>query len=140
LTQKVKHEGETHLKGKNRLGFVTPLYALIPKLGDGSLMSKKDFAKKYDLYCEGLNPKCVKVPRDISLEDIDKIFGPIVNKNKYNYEFTKDPLFIKKIKTLWMVIHQKPYMPTSRLIFLGMARGLISLQEDGETRELGYVC
>ncbi len=60
----------------------------------------------YDLYCEGLNPKCVKVPKDISLEDIDKIFGPIVHKNEYNYEFTKDPLFIKKIKTLWMVIHQ----------------------------------
>jgi hypothetical protein len=98
LTLKVKHEGETHLKGKNRLGFVTPLYVPIPKLGDGSLMSKKDFTKKYDLYCEGLSPKCVKVLRDISFGNIDKIFGPIVNKKKYNYDFTKDPLFIKKLK------------------------------------------
>jgi hypothetical protein len=111
LTQKVKHEGETHLKGQNRLGFVTPLYVPIPKLGDGSPMSKKDFIKKYDFYCQGLSPKCVEVSRDISLEDIDKIFGLIVNKNKYNYEFTKDPLFIKKIKTF------HPCMPTSRLIF-----------------------
>jgi hypothetical protein len=124
LAQKVKHKGETHLKGKNRFSFVTPLYAPIPKLGDGSLMSKNDFAIKYYLYCEGLSPKCIKVPRDISLEDIDKIFCPILNKNEYNYEFTKDPLFIKKIKTLWMVIHQKPCTPASRLIFLGMVKGL----------------
>jgi hypothetical protein len=34
------------LKGQNRLGFVTPLYAPIPKLGDGNLMSKNDFAKE----------------------------------------------------------------------------------------------
>ncbi len=66
LTHKIRHEDETHLKGQNRFGFVTPLYVLIPKLGYGSLMSIKDFTTKYDLYCEGLNPKCVKVPRDIS--------------------------------------------------------------------------
>jgi len=41
LTNKVKHEGETHLKGQNRFSFVTPLYAPIPKLGDGSPMSKR---------------------------------------------------------------------------------------------------
>lgn len=69
-------------------------------------MFRKDFAEKYDLCCEGLNPKSVKLPRDSFLEHISKIFGPIVNKNKYNYEFTKDPLFIEKIKTLWMVIHR----------------------------------
>lgn len=33
----------------------------------------------------------MKVPKDISLEEINKFFGPIVNKNGYNYEFTKDP-------------------------------------------------
>ncbi len=74
-------------------------------------MSKKNFIKKYDFYYEGLSPKCVEVSRDISLEDIDKIFGLIVNKNKYNYEFIKDPLFIKKIKTF------HPCMLASRLIF-----------------------
>jgi hypothetical protein len=58
------------------------------------------------------------------LEDISKLFGPIVNKNGYNYEFAKDPVFIKKIEKLWMVVHQKPCMPASRLILLGMAKGL----------------
>jgi hypothetical protein len=75
------------LKRKNRLGFVTPLYAPIPKLGDGSLMSKKDFAKKYDLYCEGLNPqnalmfcvgkKCMKVSalqQKVSLYEVISLY------------------------------------------------------------------
>jgi hypothetical protein len=43
----------------------------------------------------------VKVPRDITLEEISKFFGPIVNKNGYNYEFTKDLSFIEEIETLW---------------------------------------
>jgi hypothetical protein len=41
--------------------------------------------------------------RDISQKGITKIFRPIVNKNGYNYEFTKD-LVYKKVKKLWMVV------------------------------------
>jgi len=58
------------------------------------------------------------------LENASKSLGPIVNKNNYNYEFTKDHVFIEKIEKLWMVVHQKPYMLASRLISLGMAKGL----------------
>ncbi len=47
-----------------------------------------------------------------------------MNKNEYNYEFTKDLVFIEKVERLWMVVHQKACVPTLRLISLGMARGL----------------
>ncbi len=52
--------------------------------GDGGLISKKEFVEKYKFSCEGLSPKHVKVPKDISLEEISKFFGPIMNKNGYN--------------------------------------------------------
>jgi len=67
-------------------------------LRDGGLISRKEFIEKYKLNCEGLSLKCVKVPRYIYLEEISKFFGPIVNKNGYNYEFTKDPLFIEEME------------------------------------------
>jgi len=127
------------LKGQKAPGFASPLYAPILELGDGSPMSRKDFVEKYDLCCEGLSPKRVKVPRDIFLEDISKIFGPIVNKNGYNYEFTKDPLFIEKIKTLWMGDTLKTLSTSIKVdIFRNGER--INLREDGEVDELGYVC
>jgi hypothetical protein len=38
--------------------------------------------------------------------------------------FPEDPKYIEEIKLLWMIVHQKPYLPTSRLIYLGMTQGL----------------
>jgi hypothetical protein len=73
---------------------------------------------------KGLSLKGVRVPRDITLKDVNKKIGPIVNRNGYSYVHIEDPNFIKKVKTLWMVVHQKPYLPTSRLISLSMAQGL----------------
>jgi hypothetical protein len=32
-----------------------------------------------------------------------------------------DPKFIKKVESLWMIIHKKPYVP---MISMGMAKGL----------------
>jgi hypothetical protein len=93
-------------------------------LGDSGPISKKEFAKKYKLCCEGLSPKHMGVPKDTSLKDINKFSSLVVNKNGYSYEFTKDHVFIEKVEKLWMVVHQKPCMPTSRLISLGMARRL----------------
>jgi hypothetical protein len=69
-------------------------------LGDGGPISINEFANKYKFSCEGLSPKHVKVLKDISLEEINKFFAPIVNSNGYNYEFVKDPLFIENIKPL----------------------------------------
>ncbi len=115
----MKQKGDLHLKG-HKPGFIAPLYVAILELGDGGPMSRKEFPKN-DLNYVGLNLKRVKVLKDITLEKINKFFGPIVNKNGYNYEFIKDLVFIKKVERLWMVVHQKACVPTSRLISLGMA-------------------
>jgi len=73
---------------------------------------------------EELSPKWVKVPRNITLKDVSRIFGPIMNRNGYNYVHKEDPNFIRKVRTLWMIVHQKPYLLASRLIPLGMLRRL----------------
>jgi hypothetical protein len=83
-------------------------------------MNRQDFAQKYGLVCEGFSRKAIKVPKDISLEKVLKIFGPIVNKNGYNHTFPGDLKYIKDIELLWMIIHQKPYLLASRLISLGI--------------------
>ncbi len=67
----------------------------------------------------------MRVLRDITLEEVNRIFGPIVNRNGYNYVHNDDPNFIHKVKTLWMIVHQKPYLLTLRLIPLGMVQGLM---------------
>jgi hypothetical protein len=81
---------------------------------------------------EGPSLKHVKVLRDITLEEVNKFFGPIVNRNGCSYVHNEDPNFIKKVKTLWMVVHQKPYLLASRLISLGMAQGLASKKIHGK--------
>ncbi len=91
------------MKG-HKASFTAPLYVAILELGNGGPMSKKEFVEN-DLNCVGLNLKCLKVPRDIALEEIGKFFGHVVHKNRYNYEFTKDLIFIKKVERLWMVVH-----------------------------------
>jgi hypothetical protein len=40
--------------------------------------------------------------------------------------FNEDLELIAKVKHLWMVVHQKPYVPTSRMIFLSMVGGMVS--------------
>jgi hypothetical protein len=34
-----------------------------------------------------------------------RIFGPFVNKNGYSYVHNEDPDFIRKVETLWMIVH-----------------------------------
>jgi hypothetical protein len=87
-------------------------------------MIRKHFAEDYNLKCEGLSPKQVKVPKDVCLKDISKFFGPLINKNGYSYVHSNDLEFIEKVESLWTTIHQKPYLPSSQLISLGMAKGL----------------
>jgi len=85
------------------------------------------------LCSERLSPKPIRVPIDIILKKVCTIFGPIVNRNGYNYMHNKHPDFIPKVKTLWMIAHQKPYLLTSRLIPLGMVRRLMFERSMGRT-------
>ncbi len=62
--KRVKQEGEVHFKG-HKASFSAPLHVVILELRNGGLMFRKEFAKKYDLSCEGLNPNWVKMLKDL---------------------------------------------------------------------------
>jgi hypothetical protein len=108
----------------NKPRFTSPFYVQIHKIGNERCMIQIHFVEQYDISVQGLSPKHVKVPKDIAEKDIFKLFGPLANKNGYNYVHIDYPKFIEKMESLWMIIHQKPYVPTSRLISMGMAKGL----------------
>jgi hypothetical protein len=124
IFKKVKVEGFEHCNRAVKFGFAPPLYVEVLEIGDGGAISQRQFTKCYGLSSKGPSLKCVRVPQDITLKEVSKFFGPIVNRNGYSYVHIEDPNFIKKVETLWMVVHQKPYLPTSRLISLSMAQGL----------------
>jgi hypothetical protein len=121
--KKAKQEHDT-LRSNRSFGFVVLLYTSVPVLGDGGPMSHKVFVECYNLCLEGLSPKRIRIPRDINVEEVHKYFGLMHNKNGYSYVFSEDLEVIAKVEGLWMVIHQKPHVPITRIISLGMAKGI----------------
>ncbi len=65
----------------------------------------KEFVEWYGLSSKGLSPKRIKIPRNIIMEEIQKYFGPVHNRNGYNYVFSENPEIIAKVEILWMIIH-----------------------------------
>ncbi|CAK9272563.1 unnamed protein product [Sphagnum jensenii] len=127
----VKKEGGNSLSF-NAKGFTTPLYTEVPKLfsSDGPhSFTKKDFASKYDLCYLGMSPMQIRLLKVCTKEEIEKCFGLIVNKNGHQYINCLDPKLITKVERLWMIVHQKPYILASRIIILGMARGILCEQK-----------
>jgi hypothetical protein len=72
-----------------------------------------------------MSPKRIKIPKDCIKEEIEKLFSHVVNKNKHCYTKCLDFELIAKVERLWMIIHQKLYVIASRIITLGMARGIV---------------
>jgi hypothetical protein len=62
---------------------------VILKFEDGNLMNHLDFAQKYGLLFKRFSLKAMKVPKEISLEEVSNIFKLIINKNKNKYTFQK---------------------------------------------------
>jgi hypothetical protein len=46
------------------------------------------------------SPKCVKISKDFTMEEIHNYFGPIQNKNGYNKMFNDNPKLIMKMEGL----------------------------------------
>jgi len=85
--KKVNKESGSSGLNFNGKGFATPLYVEVPPLfccNGSSSFTRKEFAKKYDLCSINLNPKHIRILKDCTKE-IEKCFGPIVNKNRYRY-------------------------------------------------------
>ncbi len=100
-SKKVKKEGGSFGISLSGKGFVAPLYVeVFPLLNrnESSSFTRKKIAKKYDLCSIGLSPKQIRIPKDCTKEEIEKCFGPIVNKNMYYYTECLDPKLIAMIK------------------------------------------
>jgi hypothetical protein len=79
----VKKKGKSSLSLSAK-GFTTPLHMEVLELFSSNGLcnfTRKDFVDKYDLCYLGMSPKQIKLPRDCTKEEIEKCFGPIVNKN-----------------------------------------------------------
>jgi hypothetical protein len=65
--------------------------------------------------------KHIKIPQDISIKEMVKYFGPIVNKTSHNYIYNQGLMLIEKVEKLWMVIHQKCYVLITWVVFLNFS-------------------
>jgi hypothetical protein len=113
---------------------------LITKVERLKVCTKEEIEKCFGLivnknehqYINCLDPKLItKVERlkVCTKEEIEKCFGLIVNKNGHQYINCLYPKLITKVERLWMIVHQKPYILASRIIILGMARGILCEQK-----------
>lgn len=65
--RKVKLEHDVGNSRGDKTSMVTPLYVTVPKLGNGGPIFCKEFTEWYKLYVEGLSPKHVKIPKDLTV-------------------------------------------------------------------------
>jgi hypothetical protein len=54
----------------------------------------------------------LKVSKDFKKLEVEALFGGFVNKNGYKYMQCGDPELIARITNLWMVLHQKTWLPS----------------------------
>jgi hypothetical protein len=63
---------------------------MILKFEDDNFMKCLDFAQNYGLLFKGFSLKAMKVPRQISLEEVSNIFKLIISNNNYTFQNTKN--------------------------------------------------
>ncbi len=105
---KIEHESSPRSNGH---GLVTPLYKTVPKLDDGRPISHREFTKWYGLSLERLCLKRIRILRNITMEEIQKYFGPIQNQNGYNYVF-------KEILRLLQKLRVCGWLSTTKCVFM----------------------
>ncbi len=75
-------------------GFAKACFGEIPELLpiiDNCDFTKKKFEDKFDLGFIGLNPRQIKLLRYCTKEEVEKLFGSIVNKNGHQYMECMNP-------------------------------------------------
>ncbi len=73
-------------------------------------VSWKSFWEKY-----GITPKTLKIGKEIEKEEVVALFGPR-SRNGYKFCHNEDEALIVRVKTLWMIMHQRTQMPKTRMI------------------------
>ncbi len=98
------------------------MYGKVPQIivHGVEFISPQKFVEVYNLNNHGQCPKSLKVPKDLEEFNVEAFFGLLINNNGYKYMECGDPELITFIKNLWMIIHQKAWLPTSQLIPLAM--------------------
>lgn len=79
---KQEHDASSRSRCSN---LAAPFYASILELGNKGPISRKKFPKCFHLCSKGLNPKRLKIFKDLIVEEIHKFFGLVHNKNGYSY-------------------------------------------------------
>jgi hypothetical protein len=108
---KVKIEGATIAC------YIDPLYGtkLDIIFDKKTKLSWRIFWEKYGICNEGIAPKRLKIRKEIKEEEVVALFGPC-SRNNYRYCHTKDKALISRVKTLWMIMHQRIEVPNTQMI------------------------
>jgi len=131
----VKRELEpAKVESENLVSYIDPYYAEVLELVfDGiNPVSCKTFAEKYSLNNKGANPKRLVIGLHLKEEDIEKYFGPLINRNGYRYSHIEDEELIREVEHLWMVTHQRVGVPNNRQINKSEARGYVYQKLKGD--------
>lgn len=124
---KVKVEGLG--KKKSTTAWTPPMYAEPPELFsvlENRGRSRREFAEKYGLAYLGGGPKSLKEGVDYSEEEMVAFYGPMIGKSNYRYTDCSDESVLARTEFLWMVLHQKSMMLSSRQISKGFAQAVFA--------------
>jgi len=92
----------TKLELETPVSYVDPYYAEVPELVfDGcNLVLRKTFAEKYSLCSKGAKPKRLMIGLHLKEEDVEKYFGPLINRNGYKFNYIEDEELIREVEHL----------------------------------------
>ena len=75
-------------------------------------MSADTFASVFCLPHQGMNTHKMKIGRDISLQEVEDVFGPEKSKNGFSLGEKLIANQRKEAETLYCLCYQKPFAPT----------------------------
>jgi hypothetical protein len=89
--------------------YINPLCGEKPKIifDKKHKVSWKSFWEKYRT-----TPKTLKIGKEIEEEEVVALFGPC-SRNDYRFCHNKDEALIIRVKTLWMIMHQRTQVPNT---------------------------
>ena len=122
------------VEGAPSLSWVDPLYAEQPTVTWNRVdpIKRDAFQKAYGLNNSGIPPKQLKFGVHLKEDDVEALFGQRQGGNGYNYSYSEDLEFVKKVERLWMITHQRTQVPNTRLINLAEAKGIVYEQQKGK--------
>jgi len=88
--------------------YVDPLYGTyLNIIFDRKIeLFQKSFLGKYGINNQRIAQKRLKIGKEIEEEEVEALFGPC-NCNGYRYCHNEDEALISRVKTLWMIMHQR---------------------------------